>query len=391
VFDAESVSALRRQFPVTERLTWFNHAGVGPLSAPTAQAVAEFAVRAAREGEVPFPEAEAMVEECRARLGRLLRVPAESVGFTPNTSSGILLAIGALEWRAGDNVILMEDDFPTVTYPFRLMLPGVERRTVTSAELVEDPAVVFAHADERTRMVALSWVHFLTARRFDIEAIVRFCRERGIISVIDSIQGIGVVDCDWSAVDADFVVSHGAKWLLSPQGSGFVQVRAETMAGLRPVNHGWLSADWREFNDIFSEKPLRAGAARFEPGTRNYLGICGLNAGLELWERYGTAAVEARVRALVARLRAGLEAAGFETVTPAEPERSGAFITCRRPGACSASIHAWLRAGGFVCALRENLLRVAPHCYNTEEEVDRFVARAADPAALTAPPSDCKT
>ncbi|MFO7674738.1 MAG: aminotransferase class V-fold PLP-dependent enzyme [bacterium] len=389
--DEQRITSLRRLFPVTERWTWFNHACTGPMPATTVQAVADFVERAARDGEVPYAEAEAMADACRDRLARLLHVPPDSVAFTGSTTAGLLIAVGAVDWRAGDNVVLMEDDFPTVTAPFRFLLPEVEKRFTNSAALVEGPEAVFSLVDRRTRMVAVSWVHFLTGRRFDVRAIARFCRERGVVSVIDAIQGIGAVDCDWTAVDADFVVGHGAKWLLAPQGSGMMHVRPATLAGLRPTHHGWLSADWRDFNDIFSARPLKPGAARFEAGTKNYLGICGLGASLELWDQLGIAAIEARLRALDTRLRSGLEAAGFEIITPAEPERSGGIVTCRKPGACSASLHAFLKAGGFVCALRENLLRVAPHFYNTEAEVDRFVARAADPAALTAPPSDCKT
>jgi len=202
---------------------------------------------------------------------------------------------------------------------------------------------------------------------------------------------MGVVDCDWSAVDADFVAGHAAKWMLSPQGTGILQVRQATLEGMRPVNLGWLSADWKEFHDILSLKPLKPGAARLESGTKNYLGICGLNASLALWDEGGAAAMERRIRSLDARLRAGLEGAGFELVTPAEPERSGCMVTGCKPDACSLRIHAWLAEAKMVCAVRENLLRIAPHCYNTEDEVDRFLERIADPRAAEAKPSDCKT
>jgi cysteine desulfurase/selenocysteine lyase len=361
------------------------------MSSATVQAMAAFAARAAEDGEVPYPEAEAMAEECRGRIGRLLHVPTDTVAFTPNTSTGIIIPLSSVNWQPGDNVILLEDDFPTVTYPFDLMLPEVEKRRVRSDELVRDPSALFELADGRTRMVAVSWVHFLTGRMFDTRNITRFCRERGIVSVIDAIQGMGVVDCDWSAIDADFVAGHGAKWLLSPQGTGILHVRRETLVRLRPVNLGWLSAEWKEFNDIFSLKPVKPGAARFEAGTKNYLGICGLNESLKLWDGLGAAGMETRIRTLDVRLRAGLEAAGFELVTPVEPERSGCMVTCRHPEICPLCIHAWLKEAKMVCAVRENLLRISPHFYNTEGEVDRFLERISDPRAAEAKPSDCKT
>jgi cysteine desulfurase / selenocysteine lyase len=388
---ALSFEEFRRLMPVTERFVYFNHAGTGPLPSSTVKVLAEFCRRQSETGEVPYAEAEEVVEQARRSVAELLHLPPSHIAFTKNTSAGVQTAIGSLEWQAGDNVVLMKDDFPTVTYPFLLMLPDIEKRWVTSEDLVRDPGVLFRLVDGRTRCVAVSWVHFLTGRRFDVQAICRFCRERGVFTVIDAIQGIGVLDFDWSKVDSDIICSHGAKWLLSPQGSGFMAVRPESLARMKPYGLGWLSAEWKEFNDIFSMKPLKPDASRFEESTKGYLSIYGLNESVRLFLEAGLPAIAPRVRGLASRLRAGLESKGFEVVTPAEPGRSAGMVTCRKPGLCTASIHAWLKSGGMVCALRENLLRVAPHYYNTEEEVDRFVERAAAPEAAKAPPSECKT
>ncbi|MBM3316096.1 aminotransferase class V-fold PLP-dependent enzyme, partial [candidate division WOR-3 bacterium] len=324
-------------------------------------------------GQVPYPDAEAGAEEARGLLGRLLHVPAETVAFTKNTSAGVIVAIGSVEWRPGDNVVLMRDDFPTVTYPFNLLLPQVERRWFDSAELARDPEAVFRLVDGRTRMVAVSWVHFLTGARFDVAAVCRFCRERGVLSVIDAIQGLGAVDLDWSRVGADFVVSHGAKWLLAPQGSGFMHVNPQTLPGLRPYNLGWLSAEWREFNDIFGPKPVRPDARRFEEGTKNYLGIWGMRGSLRLMLSVGMEAIGRRVRALVDALRGQLGRAGFDIVTPAGPDRSAGILTCRKPGADMAALHQRLTDAGVAVSLRENMLRISPHFYNDEDEIERLV------------------
>jgi len=388
---ALSFEEFRRLMPVTERLVYLNHAGTGPLPAPTVKALEEFCRRQSETGEVPYAEAEEVVEEARRRVAALLHLTPAHIAFTKNTSAGVQTAIGSLEWQPGDNVVLMKDDFPTVTYPFLLMLPDIEKRWVTSEDLVIDPQALLRLVDGRTRCVAVSWVHFLTGRRFDVRAICRFCRERGVFTVIDAIQGIGVLDFDWSEIGADIVCSHAAKWLLSPQGSGFMAVRPESLARMKPYGLGWLSAEWKEFNEIFSMKPLKPDASRFEESTKSYLSIYGLNESLRLFLDAGMGAIEARIRKLGVRLRAGLEARGFEVVTPPEKERSAGMVTAHKPGMCTGSIHAWLRAGNMVCALRENLLRIAPHYYNTEDEIDRFVERAAAPEAARAKPSECKT
>lgn len=375
---SSSVEQLRRLMPVTQRLVYLNHASTGPLPAAAVAAITAFAERASQEGQVPYADAEAMAEETRARLARLLHVEPSEIAFTKNTSAGVLIAIGSLEWQAGDNVILMKDDFPTVTYPFELVLPEVERRYVTSAELCADIGAALRLVDSRTRAVAVSWVHFLTGRRNDIRTLCQECRERGVTTIIDAIQGIGAVDLDWSQVAADFVVSHGAKWLLAPQGSGLLVVRPATLGRLRRCNLGWLSCEWQEFNDIFSPKPLKAGAARYEEGTKNYLGIAGLGASLALFHEFGIAAVAERVRQLVGIVRERFEQAGYEVVTPAEPERSAGIITARKPGTDASAVFARLVNAGCACSLREGMLRVAPHFYNTEAEIDRFMTVVAD-------------
>lgn len=372
--DAEA----REFFPIARHRVYFNHASTGPLPEPAVKAISDFARRQAEEGEVPYQEAEAAAEETRGLLARLMRVKPEEVAFTKNTSAGIIIAAGSIDWQPGDNVVLMEDDFPTVTYPFRFLLPDIERRWCTSEQLVRDPEAVFRLVDKRTRTVVVSSVHFLTGRRFDIRAICRFCREKGVLMVIDAIQGLGVVDEDFSQVDADFVVSHGAKWLLSPQGTGFMAVRADTLSRLRRYNLGWLSARWDAFNDIFTLKPMKSGASRYEEGTKNYLGIYGMRESLKLLLALGVPEVEGRVRGLTELLRSGLEAAGFEIATPREPHRSAGIITGRNPKAESSVLHQRLTDAGIVCSLRENLLRVSPHFYNTAEEVRRFLEVLTD-------------
>ena len=372
--DSARLERIRSLFEVIEKGVYFNHAATSPLPSTAVEAVCEYARRAARDGRVPWPEAEAVVEKTRLQLAELLHVAPETVAFTRNTSSGVVIGLSSIDWQEGDNVVLMKDAFPAVTYPFNFILPDVEKRWVTSASLAGGPECVFELVDGNTRCIALPWVHFLTGSRFDVASIARFCRERGIFFIVDAIQGIGAVDCDWSAVGADFVAGGGPKWLLSPQGTGYLHVRADTLKRLKPTNHGWLSARWESFNEISTPKPLSPEARRFEEGTKNYLGIFGMHESLKLFLETGMPEVETRLREITGHLRNRLEATGWEIVTPAERERSAGTVTCRHAEIDAAGVVEWLADGGMVCAVRENMLRIAPHFYNTEDEVDRFLA-----------------
>jgi len=119
------LAAVRSLFPVLARTVYFNHASCGPPPLTALCAVNGYLEKGAHFGQVDYLEAEAVVDDCRLMLARLMKVEPSTIAFTKNTSAGIIIGIGSLEWRAGDNVILMRDDFPTVTYPFRLLLPEV--------------------------------------------------------------------------------------------------------------------------------------------------------------------------------------------------------------------------------------------------------------------------
>ena len=375
--DTAQLQEIRSLFPVLNRCVYFNHASNGPLPLTTARVMREYMERWSSDGEVPYEECEAMVAEARAAAAQLLRVEPGEIAFTKNTSAGIIVAIGSIAWQAGDNVILLKDAFPANWYPFQYLLPEVEKRYVTSAELAEGPDCVFRLVDRRTRAVSLEWVHFLTGIRADILAIAEFCRSLSIYFIIDAIQGLGTIDMDFTRVGADFASASTGKWLLGPQGSALLYVNRKTLPRLRPYNLGWLSGHWEEFNDIFRVKELKEDASRFEEGTKNYLGICGVRESLRIILDTGVPAIEARIRSLTDRLRVGLTRLGYRIVTPEEPERSAGIVTCSKPGDDMTATHKRLTAGKMVCSLRANCLRIAPHFYNTEDEVDRFLAALA--------------
>ncbi|HTW90351.1 MAG TPA: aminotransferase class V-fold PLP-dependent enzyme [bacterium] len=368
------LKAIRELFPVTHRYAYLNHASNGSLALPVVAAMNGYIERCSLHGEVPYSEAEAAVEEGRELAARLMGVRKEEIAFVKNTSAGAIIAIGSIDWHHGDNMILMRDAFPTNIYPFNYLLPFVEKRYVTSTELAKGSDCIFRLVDRHTRAIAIDWVHFLSGVRADIGAISDFCRTRAIHVLLDAMQGLGAVDQSFGDLGFDFVYAGGGKWLLGPQGSGILYVNSATLPGLKPANLGWLSARWDDFNDIYTPKPMKPGASRFEEGTKNYIGIYGLRESLRILLNVGMSEVAARVRMHVQLLRQWLNEKGFETLTPAVPERHAGVIDAYRPGVDMAALFARLKEQGFICSLRENRLRIAPHFYNTEEEVERFCA-----------------
>jgi selenocysteine lyase/cysteine desulfurase len=367
------LKAVRDMFPITRKCVYLDNASTGPLPGPAVAAIEKFLKHSSEHGEVPYPECEAVVEATRAQMAQLMRVQPGEVAFTRNTSSGIILAIGSIPWQKGDNLVMMKDAFPADRYPFHFLLPEVEKRYVTSQELALGTDCVLRLIDRHTRAVALDWVHSPTGVRADIAAISEFCRALGVFVIVDAIQGLGVVDMDFSTVGADFVCSSTNKWLMSPQGTGIICVKADTLLKLKPYNLGWLSARWEEFNDLLAPRELKTDASRYEEGTKNYLGIYGLHESLKILLSVGQPAVEQHVRQLTDRLRTGLRALNYEIVTPEEPKRNAGIVLCRKPETDMVERHRYLRRNKIVCAVRQNCLRIAPHFYNTLDEVGRFL------------------
>lgn len=368
------LKAFRELFPVTRRYVYLNHASNGPLATTVVQAMNGYLEQCRQHGEVPYSEAEAEVEEGRALAARLLGVRHDEIAFVKNTSAGAIIAINSIEWQHGDNIVMMKDAFPTNVYPFHYLLPDVEKRYVTSTELVRGPECIFKLVDRHTRAVAIDWVHFLSGARADIGAIAAFCNTHTIHVLVDAMQGLGAVDQSFGDLGVDFVYAGGGKWLLGPQGSGILYVNSAILPKLKPANLGWLSAQWDDFNDIYTAKPLKSGANRFEEGTKNYIGIYGLRESLRILLDAGMGEVDERLRMLVLLLRQRLEEKGFEVVTPADPQRCAGIITASRPDIDSSVLYTLLKQQGFICSLRENRLRISPHFYNTEEEIERFCA-----------------
>ena len=188
------LKAIRELFPVTRRYVYLNHASNGSLAIPVVEAMNGYIERCSLHGEVPYLEAEAVVDDCRELAARLMGVRANEIAFVKNTSAGAIIAIGSIEWQHGDNMILMRDAFPTNTYPFHYLLPHVEKRYVTSAELAKGSECIFKLVDRHTRAIAIDWVHFLSGVRADISVIATFCCMRAIYILFDGMQGLGAVD-----------------------------------------------------------------------------------------------------------------------------------------------------------------------------------------------------
>ncbi|MGD9762588.1 MAG: aminotransferase class V-fold PLP-dependent enzyme [Candidatus Binatia bacterium] len=361
----------RAEFPSTADQVHMNHAGLAPLPLRAAAAIRAFADQALRVNGSIYRGWEERAETVRASAARLIGAAPGEIAFVKNTAEGLSLIAAGLTWRAGDNVVAIADEYPSNVYPWLgLGRLGVETRLAARSGVCFGVEEVAAHVDSRTRVVAVSAVDWLSGFRADLSAVGAFCRDRDILFVVDGIQAVGgmCVDVDRAGIDCMAVGGH--KWLLAPEGCGFLFVSARVLDRLHPVLLGWKSVI-----DADAYLPyhltLRDDAARFEPGTQMHLGIAALGASIDLLLEVGPHAVEARILSHTDALAADLRALGATILSPrGAAERSGILTFALGD---TDALYASLLRHGVNVRRRLGGIRLSPHFYTDESDIARVL------------------
>jgi len=371
------LTAARAAMPACREHIYLDHAGVAPLSGPAAEVVAEAAADMAENGWANSKRWGRLIDRGRVLFARMIGAEPGDIAHVKNTSQGLLLAANSLPLRDGDNVVVFRGEFPANVYPWlalahkgveaRLVPPGPDRRIT--------PDAVAAAMDSRTRAVALSAVQFSSGFRADLGAIGQLCQDRGAYFVVDMIQGVGAVPLDVSKTPFDIGAADGHKWLLAPEGIGYLYCRPEILDHLAPTYMGWNSVRGAYDFDHYDSTP-RPDARRFEEGSLNVLGACGLAASVELLTSWGGDWVFGRILELTQHVAERVRRRGWELLSPMERpgERSG-IVIFRVPGRDPKALVESLVAGGVLCAARGGGVRFSPHAYNTEAEIDEAFRR----------------
>lgn len=372
-------SAVRRwreqEFPVTRECAYMNHAGVGPVPRRGVERMQAMIDVVSRTGDRHWADRNNEIERVRGLAARLLGARhAHEIAFVENTSGGLSLIAEGLDWKAGDNVVGTALDFPSNVYPWMHLADyGVELWHVPEREGRIDPDELLGMLDDRTRVVALSWVQYASGFRSDLARIGAACRERGILFVVDVIQALGALPIDVERDCVDVAVASAHKWLLGPEGIGLLYVSDRVLDQVRPARSGWRSVrntlGWTDFDLTYAE-----GAKRFESGTLNCYGITALGGSLEIFLEIGAGDLERRVLALTDRAAVGLSDLGFQLVSSRRPGETSGIVTATHPRLAADDLVNQLAARNIGVAARAGRFRVAPHFYNTEEDVDRMLS-----------------
>ena len=361
-------------FPVTRLWAYCDHAAVGPLPVPARDAVVAALDAQMHDGSVGIADVESRKEAVRDAVAAAIGASADEIAFMRSTSDGALLVANGLDWRIGDSVIFTDNEFGANAYPWlnlqdrgvtcKLIHAPQERLTVETLERV---------ATSRTRVVAVSYVGFSDGYRHDVAAIGAWCRSHGVILALDAMQGFGHLPLDVAAWNVDVCYFGVAKWLLAPQGLSVVYVRRELVDRLRPALCSWRSVkEPMKFLDY--TQPFADAARRFDAATINYPAIVGFGESLRLITTAGLADIERHVLRLGDRLIRGAKAAGLAIISDLEPRSRSGIVVIDRGGRSIEELA--MRAGSakVQATIRETGVRVSPHGYNTEDDIDRVLS-----------------
>lgn len=377
-FTAANLETLRRQFPICERQIYLNHAAIGPMPQKAVARMSELVERVARTGDGSWNERMEEVERVRRAVARLVgaRGPRE-IAFVANTGTGLSVVSAGLDWRRGDAILTAVNEYPSNLYPWlSLRDQGVEVVRVPERDGRIDPDELLQKIDDRTRVVALSWVEYSTGFRTDLARIGSACRERDILFVVDVIQGLGALRLDVVRDHVDVCAGAVHKWLLGPEGLGLLYVAERAVERLRPVSVGARSVRQESpFDGTDFEWAEAAG--RYESGTLNIAGIVGFGAALDLLLELGPDRIERRVLELRDRIASGLLGLEFELWSSQREGERSAIVSATRSGLSMHRLVEQLAQQDIAVAERLDRLRIAPHVYNTEYEIDRLLEALA--------------
>ncbi len=362
--------SLRGEFPSLAEWTYLNTATFGQMPRCAAAAVARHFGRrdefACGDFMSWFTDAAAL----RARVAAFIACQPSDIAFIQNASVGLSLLMGGLDWRAGDRIVTLEDEFPNhFYYASHLATRGVEF-VETAWERFYDSL------SPRTRLVAISTVNYATGFRPPVEEIAAELLRRGILFYLDGTQSLGALPFDVSRVQPDLFAVDAYKWMLSPNGAGFMYVSPGLRERLAPAVIGWRSdRNWRNHEN------LRHGAPRFSPDAEKYEGgmlpfalLYAMDAVIAMLQAIGPRPIERRVMELAESARAVLRRAGASLAADRAPHYDSPIVTARFEGRDSSAITRQLRERNVLVAARHGNLRVSPHFYNNQADLDRLAA-----------------
>ncbi len=373
----------RSLYPDLQAKAYLAYAAIAPVSTLVKAAVNQVLDSYAERGNVAFMEGLEQRERLREKLGRLVGAKSTDIALSSGTTRGISDLALCLPWQSGERVVLFDGEFPANVSPWQRAaeLFGLRVAFVPMAHAIEDEdsfvKPLAKLLEQGARLVAVSAVQFQTGLRMPLSRIAALCGRYGAELCVDAIQACGVVPLDVETLGLDYLVTGAHKWLLGPEGVGFMYARPERARALVPRTAGWLSHEegttflFAGPGQLRYDRPIKPTAQMLEGGSSSTLGFAAMEAGLDPLLALTPAAIFAHLDRYLDLLEPAVAARGFRSRRAEAVERRSGILSFEPPdGVRAADIVLQLRARGVFASMPDGLLRFAPHFPNSVSEIE---------------------
>lgn len=372
---AHPLGCQREAFAIPDAVTYLNAAYMGPLSRRVVAAGHAGLERKMRPWEISSDDFFAPVEAVRELFAQVIGGDEDGVAVLPAVSYGVAIAAHNLDVGPRQRIVLLAEQFPSNVYSWYDVAERCGGKVITVPRPADHDwtSVVLEHIDERTAVCAVETCHWSDGGLVDVERVGQRCREVGAALVVDATQSIGAMPFDVARVQPDFLVSAIYKWLLAPYGCALMWCAPHRREG-RPLELSWItrrgSGDFAHLVDYDSQ--LRPGARRFDVGqTSNFALIPALNAALEQTLEWGVDRIGAYAADLTDRVARACADLGLPV--PPSGSRAPHLLGVQLGDADPEMVAAAMAKADVHVSVRGSAMRVAPHVYNDQRDVDRLI------------------
>jgi cysteine desulfurase / selenocysteine lyase len=361
---------IRKDFPVTKSYTYLANAAISPIPTPVAQETLRFYDSMLNHAGTLWPDWIEKMEQARQIYARFINASSDEVGFTHSTSEGMNIIAHMLS--AKGSVISNELEFPSS------ILPWINRGSYVHFVKAKNGRILKQDISDaistKTKSVVISHVQYSTGFRQDLADLSELTRKHGLYLVVNSTQSLGAVRFDVKDFGVDFMASNGHKWILSSFGVGTIFIKREYLEDVAEFHPPFYSQLGQKQRDVYdnSKIDMSATASRFELGSPHFSNILSLKAAIEYLSKIGITNIERRILTLTSYLVEKLQELDLDIISPLEEEkmRSG-IIVFKMPDALE--IVRKLEEKRIIVSARGGGIRVSPHFYNNEEDVDILI------------------
>ncbi len=364
------INEIRDHFPITRNHIYFNHASNSPMPIDVAEAMNEFNEDIICHGNLHERRWIRQVEKTREMYARMINARPEEIAFIKSTSQAISIICKGMKFRKGEKILTADVEFPANIFPWMAMAPkGVEIKFVGAKDGRIDPKDIEKSIDARTKIIALSLVEYGSGFRNYVEEVGELCRKKGIFFYLDGIQGVGAIPIDVQKFNVDFMSVATSKWLFGPQGVAILYVRKDIVDEI-----GYEEVCWRSVIEEESRKGFKmekgTGARKFEGDNANFSGIIGFGAVLKFRDKIGNDTIYRMLSRNVDLIFEELKRRGYLIFGPVNRVERAGIISITHPEFSCEEILNRLLNENIIVSIRNNHLRISPHFYQTEEEIE---------------------